>query len=218
MGCLMMRMTSILFGNAGRVNSFGKCNHSFLVFNHEAKIKWAKLHGLTSQSVSYSARKTDCLNGHVPLSYQSTGQSIVLWEIRQTIQSKRQKAKQFNHMASRLADPKCPSSKWWSLVRSLCGLKGHSSNFIPPLWGRDHGPVLSDNLEKANAFNDVFINQNTSTALENFPFGPTTTESLVSVQAVTAPEVKSVLKSLPSKIFLELIIFLTDCWKRLAQA
>ena len=65
--------------------------------------------------------------------------------------------------------------------------------------GRDHGSVLSDNLEKANAFNDVFINQNTSTALENFPFGPTTTESLFSVQTVTASEVKSVLKSLPSK-------------------
>ena len=110
------------------------------------------------------------------------------------------KAKQFNHMASRLADPKCPPSKWWSLARNLCGLKGHSSNFIPPLSGRDHGPVLSDNLEKANAFNDVFINQNTSTALENFPFGPTTTESLFSVQTVTASEVKSVLKSLPSKI------------------
>ena len=109
------------------------------------------------------------------------------------------KAKQFNHMASRLADPKCPPSKWWSLARNLCGLKGHSSNFIPPLSGRDHGPVLSDNLEKANAFNDVFINQNTSTALENFPFGPTTTESLFSVQTVTASEVKSVLKSLPSK-------------------
>ena len=90
--------------------------------------------------------------------------------------------------------------KWWSLARNLCGLKGHSSNFISPLSGRDHGPVLSDNLEKANAFNDVFINQNTSTALENFPFGPTTTESLFSVQTVTAPEVKSVLKSLPSKI------------------
>ena len=74
--------------------------------------------------------------------------------------------------------------------------------FIPPLSGRDHGPVLSDNLKKANAFNDVFINQNTSTALENFPVGPTTTESLFSVQTVTASEVKSVrmLKSLPSKI------------------
>ena len=70
----------------------------------------------------------------------------------------------------------------------------------PPLSSRDHGPVLSDNLEKANAFNDVFINQNASTALENFPFGPTTTESLFSVQTVTASEVKSVLKSLPSKI------------------
>ena len=113
---------------------------------------------------------------------------------------KRQKLNQFNHMASRLADPKCPPSKWWSLARNLCGLKGHSSNFIPPLSGRDHGPVLSDNLEKANAFNDVFINQNTSTALESFPFGPTTTESLFSGQTVTASEVKSVLKSLPSKI------------------
>ena len=194
----MMRMTTVLFGNAGRVRSFVKCNHSFLVFNRKAKIKWANLHGLTSQSVSYSARKTDCLNGHVPLSYKSTGKSIVLWEIRQTIQSKRQKAKQFNHIASRLAHPKCPPSKW---VESCTQFVWTERSFIK-FHSTAVRPVLSDNLKKANAFNDVFINQNTSTALENFPVGPTTTESLFSVQTVTASEVKSVrmLKSLPSKI------------------
>ena len=64
------------------------------------------------------------------------------------------------------------------------------------------GPWTSSQRQpgKSQCLQQCFINQNTSTALENFPFGPTTTESLFSVQTVTASEVKSVLKSLPSKI------------------
>ena len=94
---------------------------------------WATKYGLTSQSVRASARKTDRLNEDVPLSYQSTGQSIVLWEIRQAIQSKRQKVKSLSFRASRLADQKCPP-KWWSLARNLCRLKGQSSNFAEDLF------------------------------------------------------------------------------------
>ena len=108
------------------------------------------------------------------------------------------KAKHFNHMALSLADPKCPPSKWWNLARNMCGLKGHSSNVVPPLLDKHHGVIL-DNVEKANILNDTFINQNTSTALENFPFGPTHTKTVFNLKNVMASEVREVLKSLPSK-------------------
>ena len=108
------------------------------------------------------------------------------------------KANHFNRMASSLANPKCPPSKWWNIARDMCGLKGHSSNIVPPLNGKDNNTVFDD-IDKANILNDTFINQNTSTALENFPFGPTQTKAIFTMTHVKASEVKNVLKSLPSK-------------------
>ena len=80
----------------------------------------------------------------------------------------------------------------------MCGLKGHSSNIVPPLKGKDNNTVF-DNIDKGNILNDTFINQSTSTALENFPFGPTQTKAIFTMTHVKASEVKNVLKSLPSK-------------------
>ena len=108
------------------------------------------------------------------------------------------KANHFNRMASSLTNPKCPPSKWWNIARDMCGLKGHSSNIVPPLNGKDNNTVFDD-IDKANILNDTFINQNTSTALENFPFGPTQTKAIFTMTHVKASEVKNVLKSLPSK-------------------
>ena len=59
--------------------------------------------------------------------------------------------------------------------------------------------TVFDDIDKANILNDTFINQNTSTALENFPFGPTQTKAIFTMTHVKASEVKNVLKSLPSK-------------------
>ena len=108
------------------------------------------------------------------------------------------KANHFNRMASSLANPKCPPSKWWNIARDMCGLKGHSSNIVSPLNGKDNNTVFDD-IDKANILNNTFINQNTSTALENFPFGPTQTKAIFTMTHVKASEVKNVLKSLPSK-------------------
>ena len=82
----------------------------------------------------------------------------------------------------------------------MCGLKGHSSNIDPPLKGKDNNMVFDD-IAKANILNNTFMNQNTSTALENFPFGPTQTKAIFTMTHVKASEVKKVLKSLPSKSF-----------------
>ena len=41
------------------------------------------------------------------------------------------KSRNYFHIANTLANPTCPPSKWWNLVRSMCGLKGHASNVIP---------------------------------------------------------------------------------------
>ena len=68
------------------------------------------------------------------------------------------KANHFNRMASSLANPKCPPSKWWNIARDMCGLKGHSSNIVPPLKGKDNNTVFDD-IDKANILNDTFINQ-----------------------------------------------------------
>ena len=89
-------------------------------------------------------------------------------------------ANHFNRMASSLANPKCPPSKWWNIARDMCGLKGHSSNIVPPLKGKDNNTVFDD-IDKANILNDTFINQNYSTALENFPFGLTQTKAIFTI-------------------------------------
>ena len=72
----------------------------------------------------------------------------------------------------------------------MCGLKGHSSNIVPPLNGKDNNTVFDD-VDKANILNDTFINQNTSAALENFPFGPTQTKAIFTMTHVKASEVKN---------------------------
>ena len=74
-------------------------------------------------------------------------------------------------------------------TRNICGLKGHSSNIVPPLKGKDHNTVF--------LLNDT--NKNTSTALENFPLGPTQTKAIFTLTHVKASDMKNVLKSLPSK-------------------
>ena len=43
------------------------------------------------------------------------------------------KSRNYFQIANTLANPTCPPSKWWNLVWSMCGLKGHASNVIPPL-------------------------------------------------------------------------------------
>ena len=66
------------------------------------------------------------------------------------------KANHFNRMASSLADPKCPPSKWWNIARNMCGLKGHSFSIVPPLKGKDH-TVLDDIDKDKNILNDTFV-------------------------------------------------------------
>ena len=67
--------------------------------------------------------------------------------------------------------------------------KVHTSNIVPPLKGKDNNTVFDD-IDKANILNNTFINQNTSTALENFPFGPTQTKAIFTITNVKASEVK----------------------------
>ena len=108
------------------------------------------------------------------------------------------KSRNYFQIANTLANTTCPPSKWWNLVRSMCGLKGHASNVIPPLSSKTN-VLVHDDKQKAEVLNDTFINQNTSTALHGFPFGPTETDSICNLQHITASKVRRVLSSLPSK-------------------
>ena len=59
--------------------------------------------------------------------------------------------------------------------------------------------LVHDDKQKVEVLNNTFINQNTSTALHGFPFGPTETDSICNLQHITASKVRRVLSSLPSK-------------------
>ena len=170
---LAMRMILTLYGAVGRVNSF---------------FKWHLLYLVCSSKVEKSQETTMVQQlFHMKNRLFKRARSSRLpeqWAIYRSARNKATKAikmakaNHFNCMASSLANPKCPPSKWWNIARDMCGLKGHSSNIVPPLKGNY---TVFDNIDKANILNDTFINQNTSTALENFPFGPTQTKAIFTI-------------------------------------
>ena len=49
-----------------------------------------------------------------------------------------------------------------------------------------------------NLLNDVFINQNTSLALEAFPFGPSPLQETFDIDRISPKEVAETLRSLPN--------------------
>ena len=98
------------------------------------------------------------------------------------------KSRHYFQIANTLADPTCPPSKWWSLVRSMCGLKGHASNVIPPFSSKTNEPV-HDDKQKAEVLNGTFNNQSTTTALRGFPFGSTEMDSICNLQHITSSKV-----------------------------
>ena len=58
--------------------------------------------------------------------------------------------------------------------------------------------LLLDDEEKANLLNDVFINQNTSLALEAFSFGPSPLQETFDIDSISPKEVAETLRSLPN--------------------
>ena len=59
--------------------------------------------------------------------------------------------------------------------------------------------LLLDDKEKANLLNDVFINQNTSVALEAFSFGPSPLRrETFDIDSISPKEVAETLRSLPN--------------------
>ena len=95
------------------------------------------------------------LNPYEKSAVQCSSRLPEQWAIYRTARNKATnaikmaKANHFNRMASSLANPKCPPSKWWNVARNMCGLKGHSSNIVPPLKGKDNDTVFDD-IDKAN--------------------------------------------------------------------
>ena len=82
-----------------------------------------------------------------------------------TRENKKAKLDYVKRQANALADQKCNLSKWWSIARDLCGFKSQRYSSVSPLLDQSKNLLLDDE-EKANLLNDVFINQNTSLALE----------------------------------------------------
>ena len=126
------------------------------------------------------------------------------WELHRTARNqtvnaiKVAKAQYFHRIANSLADRNCPPSKWWSQVRSICGLKDYPPNVIPPLQDKS-GTMICDDQEKANVLNDTFINQNVFQALDKFPFGSTNCKSTFKLEEISATDVRKILSSLHNK-------------------
>ena len=95
-----------------------------------------------------------------------------------TREIKKAKPDYVKRQANTLADLKCNLSRWWSIARDLCGFKSQRHSSVSPLLDQSKN-LLLDDKEIANLLNDVFINQNTSLALEAFPFGSSVVVSRV---------------------------------------
>ncbi len=106
----------------------------------------------------------------------------------------------FQRKASLLAEPDCPPSTWWSTVRNMCGFNSSPSHAVPPLLDTDTGNHVTEDSSKAELFNHVFINQNTSLQQSPVPFGPTTTRSAFTMNIVSQTDVSRVLCNLPNKL------------------
>ena len=93
---------------------------------------------------------------------------------------------------------RCNLSRWWSIARDLCGFKSQRHSSVSPLLDQSKD-LLLDDKEKANLLNDVFINQNTSLALEAFPFMPSPLQETFDIDRISPKEVAETLRSLPIK-------------------
>ena len=111
-----------------------------------------------------------------------------------TREIKKAKLDYVKRQANTLADQRCNLSRWWSIARDLCGFKSerHSSARVSPLLDQSKDLPLDDK-EKANLLNDVFINQNTSLALEAFPFGPSPLQETFDIDRISPKEVAETL-------------------------
>ena len=108
------------------------------------------------------------------------------------------KKKHLSVQAKVLADPNCSSSKWWRVAKKMCGLKANPCQSIPPLV-RSSADLVSDDSQKADLLNEMFINQNTSLDQSAFPIGPSNTKSTFTFKEISADEVRKAIRSLPSK-------------------
>ena len=84
------------------------------------------------------------------------------------------------------------------IADNLCGFKSQRHSSVSPLLDQSKN-LLLDDKEKANLLNDVFINQNTSLALEAFPFGPSPLQETFDIYRISPKEVAETLRSLPNK-------------------
>ena len=66
--------------------------------------------------------------------------------------------------------------------------------------------LLLDDKEKANLLNDVFINQNTSLALEAFSFGPSPVQETFDIDSISPKEVAETLRSLPNTVIAQIFV------------
>ena len=115
-----------------------------------------------------------------------------------TREIKKAKLDYVKRQANTLADQKCNLSRWWSIARDLCGFKSQRHSSVLPLLDQSKN-LLLDDKEKANLLNDVFINQNTSLALEAFSFGPSPVQGTFDIDSISPKEVAETLRSLPNK-------------------
>ena len=84
--------------------------------------------------------------------------------------------------------------------RDLCGFKSQKHSSVSPLLDQSKNLLLDDKENfKANLLNDVFINQNTSLALEAFSFGPSPFQETFDIVSISPKEVAETLRSLPNK-------------------
>ena len=63
--------------------------------------------------------------------------------------------------ANLMVDRKCPSTKWWHLAKSLCGLGNNVSPTVAPLLNESQSTVFDDRA-KADLLNNTFVNLNNS--------------------------------------------------------
>ena len=115
-----------------------------------------------------------------------------------TKEIKKAKLDYVKRQANTLADLKCNLSRWWSIARDLCGFKSQRHSSASPLLDQSKN-LLLDDKEKANLLNDVFINHNSSLALEAFPFGPSPLQETFDIDRISPKEVAETLRSLPNK-------------------
>ena len=98
-----------------------------------------------------------------------------------------------------MADRNCPSTKWWHLAKSLCGLGNIGSPTVAPLLNQSQSTVFDDRA-KADLLNDTFVNQNNSLNPRGFPYGPTHLKSVFRLKHIPASDVKKAIQRLPNKM------------------